>query len=185
MKKIKIKGKDYVMVHERVKEFHKDNPNGSITTDMISREGGVFITRTTVIPDTKNLDRKFTGFAYEVVGEGNVNSTSALENCETSSCGRALGFLGIGIDTSIASAEEVDNAISQQDVPIPEYLESPDKKMDEIIESLNISHPINFGKHKGKDWSDVDEDYVQWVAKNSNVDWQRDEAKAELKRRKV
>ena len=136
MKKIKIKGKDYVMVHERVKEFHKDNPNGSITTDMISREGGVFITRTTVIPDTKNLDRKFTGFAYEVVGEGNVNSTSALENCETSSCGRALGFLGIGIDTSIASAEEVDNAISQQDVPIPEYLESQTKRWTKLLNPL-------------------------------------------------
>ena len=43
---------------------------------------------------------------------------------------------------------------------------------------------INFGKHKGKDWSELEEDYVEWVANKSNVDWQRDEAKAELARRK-
>ena len=49
-----------------------------------------------------------------MVGSSFINKTSALENCETSSVGRALGFLGIGIDTSIASREEVDNAIHQQ-----------------------------------------------------------------------
>jgi hypothetical protein len=42
------------------------------------------------------------------------NKTSFIENCETSAIGRALGLLGIGIDTSIASAEEVTNAIANQ-----------------------------------------------------------------------
>jgi hypothetical protein len=45
-----------------------------------------------------------------------VNSTSHFENAETSSVGRALGFLGIGIDTSIATAEEVSSAIEKQEV---------------------------------------------------------------------
>jgi hypothetical protein len=43
-----------------------------------------------------------------------VNKTSYIENCETSAWGRALGNLGIGIDASIASAEEVITAIAQQ-----------------------------------------------------------------------
>ena len=43
-----------------------------------------------------------------------INKTSYIENCETSAVGRALGIFGIGVDTSIASAEEVLNAINNQ-----------------------------------------------------------------------
>ena len=110
MKKIQIKGKDYVEVHERVKEFHNQYPNGSISTDVIEMTDR-FITKTTVIPDIGVPERYFTGVAYEKEDEGFINKTSALENCETSSVGRALGFLNIGIDTSIASYDEVSNAI--------------------------------------------------------------------------
>ena len=55
-----------------------------------------------------------TGHAEEYMGSSYINKTSFIENCETSAIGRALGLLGIGIDTSIASAEEVSNAISNQ-----------------------------------------------------------------------
>ena len=58
-----------------------------------------------------------TGLAYEKEGSTFINKTSYIENCETSAWGRALGNLGIGIDTSIASAEEVGNAIKQQNKP--------------------------------------------------------------------
>ena len=50
-----------------------------------------------------------------MVGSSQINKTSALENCETSAVGRALGWLNIGIDGSIASADEVENAIHQQE----------------------------------------------------------------------
>ena len=113
MKKIDIKGKDYVQVHERVMEFHKQYKNGKIETDVIEMTDR-FITRTKVTPDIENPERYFTGIAYEKEGASFINKTSALENCETSSVGRALGFLNIGIDTSIASKDEVDNAIHQQ-----------------------------------------------------------------------
>ena len=55
-----------------------------------------------------------TGHASEKDGSSFINKTSALENAETSAVGRALGILGIGIDTSIASAEEVGNAVQNQ-----------------------------------------------------------------------
>jgi len=45
--------------------------------------------------------------------------------------GRALGMAGFGIDTSVASAEEVANAIQQQDAD-----KVIDKKM---VESLNTA----------------------------------------------
>ena len=113
MKKIDIHGKEYVQVHERVMEFHKLYPNGKIESDIIEMTDR-FITKTKVTPDIDNPERYFTGYAYEKEGASFINKTSALENCETSSCGRALGFLNIGIDTSIATAEEVGNAIHQQ-----------------------------------------------------------------------
>ena len=46
-----------------------------------------------------------------------INKTSYIENCETSAVGRALGMAGIGIDTAVASAEEVQNAINNQNKP--------------------------------------------------------------------
>ena len=116
MKKIQIKGKDYIEVNERVKEFHKLHTNGSITTELIEMTDR-FITKTSVIPDVENKDRVFTGIAYEKEDGTFINKTSALENCETSSVGRALGMLGIGIDTSLASYNEVANAVKQQDEP--------------------------------------------------------------------
>ena len=110
---VNIKGKSYVLVNERVTEFHKLYPNGRIESELIEFTDR-YIMKTIVIPDIKKPERFFTGYAYEMVGSSQINKTSALENCETSSVGRALGFLGIGIDGSIASAEEVENAIHQQ-----------------------------------------------------------------------
>lgn len=111
---VKIHGKNYITVDERVEEFHKRYPNGSIKTDLVEFDGERVITKTTAIPDVENPERRFTGWAYEMVGSTNINKTSALENCETSSCGRALGFLAIGLNGSIATADEVQNAIDQQ-----------------------------------------------------------------------
>ena len=61
---------------------------------------------------------KSTGYAYEKEGSTFINKTSFIENAETSAVGRALGFLGIGIDAAIASADEVQNAqLNQSIVP--------------------------------------------------------------------
>ena len=191
MKKIKIKGKDYVMAHERVKEFHNLYKNGSIKTELIEMTDR-FITKTIITPDVDNPDRFFTGYAYEDIATNGVNSTSALENCETSSCARALGMLNIGIDTSIASYEEVSNAIKQQNnKPIPKDVNPiEDEKHpleDDIRETMggiDISdkgEEITFGKHKGTLWSEVDEGYLAWVSKN--LDKYKDKAMSELQRR--
>ena len=57
------------------------------------------------------------GTAEEEKGSTYINKTSYVENCETSAWGRALGCIGIGLDTSVASAEEVINAVNNQDKP--------------------------------------------------------------------
>jgi len=55
-----------------------------------------------------------TGHAFEKKASTFINQTSYIENCETSAVGRALGILGIGVDTAIASAEEVATAQANQ-----------------------------------------------------------------------
>ena len=55
-------------------------------------------------------EKKFIGHAQEVIGSSQVNSTSALENAETSAVGRALAFAGLAVNGSIASADEINKA---------------------------------------------------------------------------
>ena len=108
-----IKGKDYAIVNERVKAFRKVYPNGSITTEVVSMTDGMIVMRATACDGEGKV--LATGTAYEMEASSYINKTSYIENCETSCIGRALGFCGFGIDTAICSAEEVDNAIRQQE----------------------------------------------------------------------
>ncbi|MAH43698.1 hypothetical protein CL614_08340 [archaeon] len=146
-----IHGKEYVTVDERVQEFHETHPNGKIETNLITSVDGKFIVKAFVTPNVEVSERVFTGLAYEEVGSSQINQTSALENCETSAVGRALGFLGIGLIGSIATGDEVANAIHQQENKVP-YSDDSDI--------------IWFGKHKSERWADMDDGYLNWVSKN-------------------
>lgn len=107
-----IKGKDYAEVNQRIKAYRMVYPNGTIRTNIESLENGVCIFRAEVT--NENGDVIATGTAYEKENSTFINKTSYIENCETSAVGRALGMAGFGIDTSVASAEEVANAIENQ-----------------------------------------------------------------------
>lgn len=112
-----IKGKEYAEVNQRVKAFRTLYPEGFITTEILCREGGLCIIKATVghYADGKSVILA-TGTAYEKEGSSQINRTSYIENCETSAVGRALGMAGFGIDTSIASADEMNNALLQQNI---------------------------------------------------------------------
>lgn len=117
IKTTNIKGKDYAEVNQRIKAFRMCYPEGFIDTQMVSNEDGVCIFRATVGYCPENSMVRIilgTGTAYEKEGSTFINKTSYIENCETSAVGRALGMAGFGIDTSVASYEEVSNAIQQQ-----------------------------------------------------------------------
>lgn len=108
----KIKEKDYAEVNQRIKAFRMCNPNGTISTDIVSNVDGVVLMKSTIQDDDgKTIG---TGYAYEKENSTFINKTSYIENCETSAVGRALGMCGFGIDTSVASYEEVTNAINNQ-----------------------------------------------------------------------
>lgn len=113
---IDIKGKDYAQVNQRIKAFRYVFTRGKIETKIISLEGELghrqCLMRCEVYDDLGNL--LSVGYAEEKEDSTFINKTSFIENCETSAVGRALGMAGFGIDTSIASAEEVETAMANQ-----------------------------------------------------------------------
>lgn len=109
-KAVNIKGKQYVLVADRVIYFNENYPNGQIETDLItSPESEKIVIKATIVPDVSK-PRKFTGYSQATVGDGYINKTSALENAETSAVGRALAMMGIGVIESIASVDEINKA---------------------------------------------------------------------------
>lgn len=120
IKTLDLKGKDYAEVNQRVKAFRMLYPEGLIKTDMEVIDNGLVIIKATVGTYVDNEFRILaTGYAYEKENSTFINKTSYIENCETSAVGRALGFMGLGIDVSIASYEEVGNAMANQDKDKP------------------------------------------------------------------
>jgi len=119
MKSTKIKGKDYIEVKERIKEF-RTNPKYEgygINTEILTTSDNfehIVMKATITNPEGATVS---SGTAMEDKSSSYINKTSHVENCETSAVGRALGNLGIGIDASVASADEVEMAIAKQDRP--------------------------------------------------------------------
>lgn len=108
---IDIKGKEYTLVKDRVLEFNRLYPNGDIHTKIVSYENKRVVVMAKVTPDVDKPTRFFTGYSQADESQGLVNATAALENAETSACGRALAFMGIGVIESIASADEMNKAL--------------------------------------------------------------------------
>lgn len=109
LKTTNIRGKEYVEVHTRIKYFRENHKEYGLNTEIVSLNEKRVVMKTTITDKDGRVVS--TGLAYEDHGSSNVNKTSYIENCETSSVGRALGNFGIGIEGSVASFEEVHNAI--------------------------------------------------------------------------
>ena len=138
---IDVKGKNYVMVPQRVTAFRKLFPDGFIRTKLLSLEDGVCVMQAEVgafIDDGHNEIVLATGMAYEKETSSYINKTSYIENCETSAVGRALGFLGLGIEGGgICSAEELMNAISNQDKKVTKDAPATVAKVGRIPETAS------------------------------------------------
>jgi len=179
---VEIHGKQYATVNERIEELHKKyNGCVSINTELLETQGDVV--RMKAIVELKEMvegqevaSNTFTGHAEEVIGSSMINKTSALENAETSAVGRALAFAGFQTDASIASADEVANAIVQQNSMTRVVNQSQQNKASEFdtVEELSKevesnwseyrNNPIDFGKHNGTPWKDISDGYVAWLA---------------------
>ena len=134
---IELKNKDYVEVNQRIKAFRMLYPEGFIRTELLSNENGICIIKASVgfmnMENGREATEQIlgTGIAYEKENSTFINKTSYIENCETSAVGRALGMCGIGIDTSIASAEEVQTAVLNSETITAEQKKALLKMMNE------------------------------------------------------
>lgn len=142
LEKISFKGKGYAMVNERVKAFRQICPMGQITTEILSNVDGVVTMKASVIVDGVVVA---TGMAYERETSSYINKTSYIENCETSAVGRALGFLGIGVDDSMASADELANALASQEALKKPISEKEQKILVNMVEKrgLDLAKVLN------------------------------------------
>ena len=95
---------DYEPVEDRLAKFWAEHPDGQINTEYQAFENG-YIVRASVWRnplDTATGRPDGTGLAQETVTDRGVNSTSALENCETSAIGRALAAFGLPVAKEMA-----------------------------------------------------------------------------------
>lgn len=120
-----IRGKQYVEVNERIKFFRQEEQykNWTLMSEFSVLDSEQAVCKATIADTAGRVIA--VGHAHEERGSSNINKTSYVENCETSAIGRALAMLGIGIDTSIASANEVQDAISKQGAPAQAKADAP------------------------------------------------------------
>lgn len=147
---IDIKGKQYVLVKDRLLYFNETYPNGSIRTQRVIDENREVV-KATVFPDVSNMERYFTGYSQAVWWDWYINKTSALENCESSAVWRALAMMGIWILEwdSIASADEVKKAEATEKILEKAENEKPwfnDKEFEWLKQSIDYVKKFEHSK---------------------------------------
>ncbi len=176
---IDVKGKNYAPVSERVKGFRELCTNGRIETEIVDYSDGVITMKAFIYDEEGKL--LATGYAQEKESSSYINRTSFVENCETSAIGRALGWCGIGVDGSIASADEMANAImNQNDDKSTENTQKPAKGQKAQQRTAQKSDEQKDAELKAK--ATEDPDVLMVEQGGSAVDKKRARIKAELER---
>ena len=158
LKTIPIGKSEYVQVDERLRAFHKYY-DGHIETEVLQTDTCIdqlsgkqaerYVVVARVYPysfdmeaDEHTRSRFYSGSASEISTQGFINKTSALENCETSAIGRALGIMGIGLDNGVASYQEVQQAKKSQEQAMarPTDYKKVDKKVNDAVKLGLISN---------------------------------------------
>jgi hypothetical protein len=151
-KGVDIHNKKYTTVATRLEIFRKHTGfNYGIISDIVTygtAPGEKTVIKTTITD--KNGFVVGAGTAEEIIGSGNINKTSALENCESSSWGRALASLGIH-GGEIASFDEIEIAkgkeqkLDKKTKPKPEdqqdKLAAAEKYVEEQMQAIQTMNP--------------------------------------------
>jgi len=123
MKTVKVQGgAQYTSVAERVKKLRVEYPDHDLHGEIVNLEMNngecaevvIRYVVSTGSPGQPGYRVHASGIAHERRSAKGVNSTSHIENCDTSAMGRALGCFGIGVDESFGSADEYLRAIAQE-----------------------------------------------------------------------
>lgn len=159
---VKIHGKEYTTVVERINDFRNDErfEGWSIETDIISSDIENCIIKATIKDSTGKIVG--TGLAHEVQGSTNINKTSHVENCETSAIGRALANIGKA-GTEYASANEVSDAIINQKV------EEATEKLRGLVSAVLSSHSSIVAIKEGIALDNLSEAAEEWFTLEDDI----------------
>jgi len=130
---VNIHGKSYLTVAERINTFRESHADWGIDTDLVSH--GELVVIKAVISDEQGR-QVGSGYAEELRGSTNINTTSALENCETSAIGRALASCGYGGEQYASANEVTDAIINQKVIEATKKLIAHNKAVSDNIESI-------------------------------------------------
>jgi len=103
---------DYETVEVRLEKFIKDYPDSRIATELEVCDRDRYIVKAYLYKAAADTVAWTTGYAEEKVTDRGVNSTSALENCETSAIGRALANAGYAAKGKRPSREEMSKVVA-------------------------------------------------------------------------
>tara|TARA_R100000951_G_scaffold116314_2_gene127587 strand:- start:6493 stop:7029 length:537 start_codon:yes stop_codon:yes gene_type:complete len=140
LKTVNIKGKEYVEVNTRLQHFREVYPQYTLDTDIVEITEDTITMKAIILNEEGRLIAS--GTAKERSGSSFINKTSYVENCETSAWGRALGNFGIGLDTSVASYDEVANAIKNQETKVKPPAKTT--KLQLVIEDDNWAKVLKY-----------------------------------------
>ena len=122
---------DYTTVQERSNIFWERYPNGAVRTEVVAESDTRYIVSAELFKTEADTKAYASGLASESVSDRGVNSTSALENAETSAIGRALANAGYAAKGKRASREEMTKVVKLTAVPDPTATYSIDNKLDD------------------------------------------------------
>lgn len=150
---VPIHGKQYKTVAYRVNEFRAQYPEYTVSTELVEANDTLVVMKASISNEQGRL--LATGFAEEVRAASKINRTSALENAETSAVGRALAALGLA-GTEYASADEVANAITQQnDGEFLEFMQTVRDNFDWVMYAKTAIANEDWDELAGI-WGDID-----------------------------
>lgn len=109
MKTINLKGKEYAPVNERVKTAHESEKKISINTER-TVEHMSDDCKTVVVSFKATVETDKWCFTWHSFWK--ISAEKAFEKLESVAVGRALAFAWFGVDWWIASYEEVENFIN-------------------------------------------------------------------------
>jgi len=115
---------DYETVESRLEKWHDKFPDSRVETELIEASNTRFVVFAKLFKTEADPKPCATGLAFETITEKGVNSTSALENCETSAIGRALANAGFAAKGKRASREEMAKVVNPAPSSFKDKLEA-------------------------------------------------------------